>query len=81
MKEIFETFRKVGSFEIGNLTANEPSCFNGIVNVTKQQITIEDVTEPIEVIQARIQKLYDECDNHHHRGPLRAIAEKYGLKL
>ena len=81
MKKTFETFRNVGDYEISNLTKSVPDCFNGMVFVTKKKITIEDVEEPIEVIQARIQKLWNEIDNHHNREPWRAMGEKYGLKL
>ena len=77
----FETFRDIGHFEITGLTQKEPSCFNGMVRVTKSRITIEEVEEPVEVIQARIQKMWDECKNSHHHQPLKAMAKKYGLEL
>ena len=77
----FETFRQIGNYVIRDLTDKEPSCFNGVVRVTKQRITIEEIKEPTEIIQARIQKLWDECNNHHHRDPLRAMASKYDMDL
>jgi len=77
----FETFREFGAYEKRNLTEEEPSCFNGNVTVRKYKITAELIDESDEVIKARIQKLWDECDNHHHRSPLKAEAEKYGLEL
>lgn len=77
----FETFRDIGHFEITSMTQKEPSCFNGMVRATKYRITIEEVEEPVEVIHARIQKMWDECKNSHHRQPLKAMAKKYGLEL
>lgn len=77
----FETFREIDDFAIINLTHKKPSCFNGIVRVIKYRITIEKIDEPIEIIKDRIQDLWDNCDNMHHRTPLTKTAKKYGLKL
>lgn len=77
----FETFRDIGSFELRQLTQNEPSCFNGMVRVEKYRVTVEKVQEPVEVIRARLQKMWDECDNHHHREPLARTGFKYGIDL
>ena len=81
MKEEFETYRKIDGFIKNNLVEENPSCFNSKVSARKYKVTIELIEEPQEVIQARIQKLWDECTNMHHRDPLREEAEKYGLKL
>lgn len=81
MPRSFETFRKVGSYEIDNLTQEEPSCFNNMVRVVKYRITVEKVEEPIETIRARIQKLWDERANFHHYQPLIDIGKKYGMRL
>lgn len=77
----FETFREFGNWEIGNMKSDKPGCFNGNVVVRKNKVTIELVDEPLEVIQARIKQMWDDCDNHHHRQPLRAAAKEYGLEL
>ena len=79
--ESFETFRDIGYYEIHNLTQTEPSCFNGAVRVVKYRIIIERVAEPPSTIRERIQKLWDECDNHHHWTPLQKTGKKYGLDL
>ena len=79
-KRSFETFRQIGSFEESNLKSDYPSAFNGIVRVQKYRITIEPVKEPIEVLRARVQKLWDECDNHHHRDPLQSMAKELGME-
>jgi hypothetical protein len=82
MMDTFETFNKISDgYAKRNLISGEPSCFNGRVNVRKYKVTVEIVDEPIEAIQARIQKMWDECDNHHNWGPLKSEAEKYGLTL
>lgn len=70
-------------WELQNIASihNTPIAFNENVRVHKYRITAERVDEPIEVIRERIQKLWDECDNHHHLGPLQNAAEKAGFKL
>lgn len=77
----FETFSKVGAFERDRLTQTEPSCFNGIIRVRKYRVTVELVDEPAEVIAERIRALWRASDNHHHRAPLRAVGEQYGVEL
>lgn len=77
----FETFKEIRSFEIYNLTQKKPSCFNSMVRVRRYKVTVELVDEPKEVIQARIQKLYDETTNMHYREPLKVEAKKYGFEL
>jgi hypothetical protein len=77
----FETFRDIGQFELRQLTQEQPSCFNGMVRVEKYRVTVEKVQEPVEAIRARLQKMWDECDNHHHREPLARAGLKYGLDL
>ena len=77
----FETFRDIGSHEASQLKQPEPSCFTGMVRVVKYRVTVEEVVEPKEVIVARLRKLWAECDNHHHRRPLLAMAAKYGVDL
>ena len=81
MKKTFETFRNIGSYEIFNLTKKEPDCFNGRVEVVKYRITIEKIKEPSGLIGARIQKLWDECDNPHHWQPLRRTAKINGYAI
>ena len=81
MKKQFETFKLLGSYEQLNLTAKEPSCFNGNVRIKKYRITIEEVEETKEVYEKRLQKLWDECDNFHHWDPLKKEAKKIGYEL
>lgn len=78
---VFETFRAIGAYEMGNLRQEDPSCFNGNVQVKRYRVTIEEIEEPDDVIAARIQKLWDECKNHHHWSPLQAVAKRHGLEL
>lgn len=77
----FETFRKIGEWEVSGLKMDCPACFNGNVRVRKYRIRIELIDEPNEVIAERIQKLWNECDNHYHWEPLMAAAMKVGLEL
>lgn len=80
-KLAFVTFRKIGSYEVFNLTENKPSCFNNQVNIRKYKITIEPIEEPVEVLQERLQKLWDECDNMHHWRPLKDAAKEIGYEF
>jgi len=77
----FETFKELSNYYLSELKDDEPSCFNGRVRVRKVRITIEEIEESDDVIAARIQALWDKCDNHHHWMPLKAAAEEVGLKL
>ncbi len=76
-----ETFRRPAHYERRNLTADAPSCFNGIVSVRKYRITFEEVQESKEVIAERILRLWTESDNGHDRVPLRKAADEIGLTL
>ena len=77
----FETFRNIGTYETMNLKKSEPSCFNGMVNFKKYKVTIEEVLEPVEIYQERLQKMWDECDNYHHWQPLKQAANSIGYTL
>lgn len=77
----FETFSQIDYWEIGNLERKEPTSFNGSVNFKKYKVTIEEVIEPDEVYAKRIQKLWDECDNHHQWTPLKKAADSIGYIL
>ena len=77
----FDTFRKISLYEQNNLQSEEPSCFNGNVNIHKYKVIIEPIDEPNEVLSERLQKLWDECDNHHNWEPLKNMALKIGYEL
>lgn len=76
-----ETFRDPRGYWLRQIEQKEPSSFNGDVQVRKYRVTVELIDEPDDVIRARIQTLWDECENHHHWQPLKAMAKKYGLEL
>jgi len=78
---VFETFRELGSFDVGRLSDDKPSCFNGKVAVRKYRVTIEEIEEPKEVLANRLLKLWHEEDNHHHWQPLKWTASKIGVEL
>jgi hypothetical protein len=52
------------------MKGSEPSCFNGEVHVARYRVTIEPVEEAPEVLADRVEKMYLESDNHHHRTTL-----------
>jgi hypothetical protein len=77
----FETMRMPWdtSREFSVIKSDTPDSFNGSVHIRKYKVTVEMVDEPIEVIQARIQELWDNCDNHHQWQPLQYMAACYGM--
>jgi hypothetical protein len=77
----FETFRRISSYEVSNLTFNEPSSFNGDVKIIKYKVRVEQVEEPKEVYQERLQKLWDEEDNYHHYDPIKNMANRLDINL
>lgn len=77
----FETFRKIGFYEQGNLTFEKPSSVNGDLRVIKYKITVEEIEEPKEVINQRIQKLWEECKNWHEHSCIKEAAKKCGYEL
>lgn len=79
--KVFETFRHIGSWELGNLQQDKPSSFNGGIDVVRYRVTVEEIPEPKEVIAERLLKLWRECDNHHHWYPLTCSAKKHGIEL
>lgn len=81
MKEEIETFREIKGYFFYQLKKDHPSCFNGMVEVEKYKIIIEKIIEPKEVYQERLQKLWDECDNHNHWEPLKATAKRLEVEL
>jgi hypothetical protein len=81
MKTEIQTFKKLGDYDISNLTKDNPTCFNGNASIIKYKITIEEIQEPKEIYIDRINELWENCDNHHHWKPLRDLAKKYGHEL
>lgn len=79
--KVMETFYPFGSFELNRPYGMCPTAFNGEVRVVKYRVTVEIVEEPKEVIQQRIQKLWEECDNHHQWQPLVNKAKQFDYEL
>ena len=81
--KVIETFKQVGNYWLDNLkfNADKPDCFNGIVSIKRYRVTVELIEEPIGVYQERLQKLWDESDNHHHWQPLKISAKEIGYEL
>lgn len=78
-----ETMREpqVTSREIWAMIFPAPDAFNGNVHVRKYKITAEMIDEPIEVIQSRIQELWDNCASYQLWEPLKYMASRYGMEL
>ncbi len=80
MKAI-KTFRNIKGYTLNQLIIKEPICFNNSVDVEMYEITVKKIEEPKEVYRQRLQKLWDECENHHHWQPLKGKAKELGVEL
>jgi hypothetical protein len=78
---VLETFQELGSYDLSRLEQSYPSVGNGNVRVRRYRVTVERIDESVDVIHARLLKLWHASDNHHEWSPLRAEAAKYGLTL
>lgn len=70
----------VKPWNIGDIDRyQEPTCHNGAVSVHRYRVIVEEIDEPLEVIQGRIRKLWRLTDNFHHTGPIQAAAALHGM--
>ena len=79
-KRVYETFYKLKELTVQNMIETEPSCDLQEARVIKYKITIEEVEEPIGVIQERIKNLLNTVDIARIR-VLKEAGKKYGLEL
>jgi len=61
----------------------EPSCFNGYCLIRKYRVTIEEMEESPELLEARLRKLWKNTRNRHmsNREAMRKEAKKLGINL
>lgn len=74
--QVFETFSKPNNITI----STEPSATNSI-RIRKYRVTVEEVQEPIEVLQERLLWLWHRNANQHEREHLKREATKLGYVL
>lgn len=79
--DTLETFRDIRGYQLNNFKRDKPSCFNGIVNIHRYKITVELIEEPQEVLENRLQELWDNSKNYHDYEPLQAMAKKIKYEL
>lgn len=77
---MFTTFQDP-EFAVRRSVLIAPNVWNGEVHVRQYIVTIERMEEPKEVIRARLQKLFEESENHHEWGPLQGAAHSVGVEL
>jgi len=77
----FETFKTLSSYYIDQIKQDEPSSFNGNIEFRKYKVTIELIDEPLEVLEERLQTMWDHCGIYHHWKPLREAAKSIGYEL
>jgi hypothetical protein len=75
---VFETFREPSEWWVSQLEGAKPNAMNGRVQVQRYRITVELIDDP-DGDAERLQKLWDECSNSHHFGPLRKEAQRLGV--
>lgn len=82
-KREIERFGRLSDYSLLELERHnkEPSCFNGIIEIERYRITVEKIEEPKEVLGARLQSLWEKCDNWHHHDALKATAKWLGIEL
>ena len=76
----FETYMEFCSYDIGQLTHDKPTSFNGNVRARRYKVTIEVVSTFEEECEA-VQEMWDFGDNWHHNTPIRKYAKKLGYEL
>lgn len=82
--KVIETFTKPDNWHTSSLlcaSAQQPSCFNGLVSIRRYRVTLEEIEESREVLIERLAKLWQEFDNVHHYQPLKRAAEELGVEL
>lgn len=77
----FETFRCIDGYQQAAITLDEPAAYNGLVQVKRYRVTVEEIEEPDEVICSRLQRLWDECKNHHVSRDLARYAKQYNYQF
>lgn len=76
-----ETFGHPGTYWLSQVSDRSPSVRNGVVTYKRYRITVEEIEEPLEVLQERVQTLWSQSLNHHDWDPLRSVAKKLGFAL
>jgi hypothetical protein len=86
-KELKETITQIETFFDSEYllsqiaSQDKPSCFNGMVKIKKYKVTKELIQEPIEVLQERLQSLWDHSNNYHDHLPLANMAKSLNYEL
>lgn len=81
IKKEFTTFKEIDKFEEDRLTQTIPTCFNCLVRVKRFKVTVEEIIEAPEILQARLQRLWDHSNNYYDSAALESTALKLGYKL
>lgn len=77
--KVFQFFGEPRELQVYN--SQTPTCFNGNVSFRQYRVTVEQVSEPVEVLFERLREMWRKCDNHHHWWPLQAAAKSIGMTL
>lgn len=80
-KQVYECFGNPRYYAQRAEGHTAPSCVNSNVRYRRYRITVELIDESVEVLKARLQKMWDECKNPHRWAALRMAAKAIGLEL
>ena len=69
-----------GAYEQSTLRREKPDIFNGVVSIRRYRVTFEQIDEPVKDLIDRVVELWKNCDNMHHREPLRWVAAELGIE-
>lgn len=77
---VFETIGDPAS-QIERLLQDEPSVFNGTVNVERFRVTIERIEEPEDVLKGRLNDLLNQRGHIDKNKHVRKAAAQLGITL
>lgn len=78
--EVLETYRPP-HHDIARLKADEPACFNGMVQVQRYRVTVELIEEPLDVLEDRLRGLLAKATRDNSKRDILAEAKRLGIVL
>jgi hypothetical protein len=80
-KEEFETFKNINNIPLYHMCQDKPTCFNGTVSIRRYRVLIQEIMEPREVLQERLQALWETERNYLSIESMQAYAAELGMTL
>ena len=80
-KKLLEVFGEPNDYLLQHLGSKEPRIWNGVVDVKRYRITIEEIEEPKEVLKQRLQALLLKRGHISDPDSIRTEAKRLGITL